>query len=421
MTEHTPHISPKKQREVEDIKKLFQEYPVVGVADLHGLPAANLQRIKKRLRAKTVFVTPKRRRALLALDALQDTLPNVQELRAKVQGMVALLFTREDPFQLYKIVQKNIAPAPAKAGQESPEDITIPAGPTQFMAGPMIGELGQLGLKTEVKEGKITIKEDKVIVKQGQIITAKVAELLTKFGIEPMKVGLNVVCTYQKGEILGKEILGVSEEEYIGFIQSSHQEALNLAVFITYPCKETIDLLIQKAARESKGVADAIKFEELQQPQEQPQEKKKEEAPQPEEREPAQEEKPQEASPQEQQQPKEEQPEPAPLQQPPSEPVHPQPAPVQHAEKIDHPVHQRQEKAPTEENPAQLQARHEQPQQQRKTDEQVAQEVLKRLQDEKMKQQPHPTRKVELSPVQQQEKDLTKIINKLKDQKSKGK
>ncbi|MBS3145032.1 50S ribosomal protein L10 [Candidatus Woesearchaeota archaeon] len=388
MSDHKPHINKRKKREVDRLKKLFQDYPVVAVADLHNLPAANLQKIKKKLRGKAEFVILKRRRAVIAINELKDKLPNAEELLQNVKGMVALLFSKEDPFQLYKIVQKNISPAAARAGQESPEDIAIPAGPTSFMAGPMIGELGQLGLKTEVKEGKIAIKEDKVVVKQGQVISAKVAELLTKFGIEPMKIGLNVVCTYQKGEILGKEVLGVSEEQYIGFIQTAYQESMNLAVFVAYPVKETIDLLIQKAARESKSVADTIKFDETK-----PVEEKGEEpapvmkAPK---QEPVQEHKPK------QEHVKKEAPAPQPEVKPKAE-EQPAPAPIQEEKQhTPQPAHQ-----------------------EKKSDEQVAQEVLKRLQEEKMQAQPHPVKKADPA-MAQQEKDLSKIINKIKDQQSKG-
>ena len=46
MSDHKPHINKRKKREVDRLKKLFQDYPVVAVADLHNLPAANLQKIK---------------------------------------------------------------------------------------------------------------------------------------------------------------------------------------------------------------------------------------------------------------------------------------------------------------------------------------------------------------------------------------
>lgn len=411
--EHKPHINQRKKQQVEQVKKLLQEYPVIAVADLNNLPAANLQKIKKSLRGKCEFIITQRRRILFAIQESREKIPNADELLDKMKGMVALLFSKEDPFTLYKIVQKNISPAPAKAGQESPEDITIPAGPTSFVAGPMIGELGQLGLKTEVKDGKIAIKEDKVVLKQGQVITQKVAELLTKFGIEPMKIGLNITCTYQKGEILGKEILGVSEEEYIGFMQTAHREALNLAVFIAYPSKETIGLLIQKAEREGKGLASTVKYDEEKQKEEKPSkpiEEKKElpkEVPSAKEAE----------SPRPVQSP---QPQPEARKQ--VEPVKEKQAPQQTEAPAVSLPQPKPTPAPEQKKPVESpkQAHKEAQPKEQKSTEEVAQEVLKRLQDEKMKQADSRPKAPDPA-LAQQEKDLNKIINKLKDQQSKGK
>ena len=58
---------------------------------------------------------------------------------------------------------------------------------------------------TTVENGKITVKDDTVVAKAGTQLTKELTEFIMKFGIEPMKIGLNVVCTYQKGEILGKD------------------------------------------------------------------------------------------------------------------------------------------------------------------------------------------------------------------------
>ena len=46
-------------------------------------------------------------------------------------------------------LEKSKSNAPAKPGQTAPSDLVLPAGETPFTPGPMIGELGQLGIKTE--------------------------------------------------------------------------------------------------------------------------------------------------------------------------------------------------------------------------------------------------------------------------------
>mgnify|MGYP000252813721 CR=1 FL=1 len=75
---------------------------------------------------------------------------NMDQLTEKIKGMPALLFSKENPFTLYSILQKNKSPAPAKANQEAPKDIVVSAGPTTFAPGPIISELAEVGIKTKV-------------------------------------------------------------------------------------------------------------------------------------------------------------------------------------------------------------------------------------------------------------------------------
>ena len=163
------------------------------------------------------------------------------------------MFTREDPFSIYKALEKSKVSAPARAGQKAPNDISIPAGPTPFPAGPMIGEFGQLGIKTEVKEGKISIKEDKLLLKEGDEIKPKVADLLAKLGIEPMRIGINLTLAYENGMIYRKDVLGVSEEEYISNIRLGSSQAFNLAMLISYTTKDTIQTQFLNIKFNSRG------------------------------------------------------------------------------------------------------------------------------------------------------------------------
>lgn len=255
MNKTKPHVSEAKKREVEDIKRLVKEYPIIGVVNMEGLPALQLQRMKKQLRGVMVLKMTKKRLIKIALDQIKDE--NLIKLKEHMRGMPALIFTKENPFKLYKQLEKSKSNAPAKPGQTAPNDLTVNAGPTSFAPGPMIGELGQAGLKTGVEGGKIVIKEDKTIVKEGEVITPKIADLLTKLGMEPMQVGLNLIATYEDGTIFGKDILAVDEQEYIDNIKQSYLDAMNLALNSAYIVKETVNELIKKVFRDSKALADS--------------------------------------------------------------------------------------------------------------------------------------------------------------------
>ena len=142
-----------KKDEVNLIKSLASNYKLIGLVDMEGLPASQLLKLKAGLREVAEL---KMARTNLLKRALQEIKrPNMEKVIENVKGEAALLFTNEDAFKIFKKLKKNIAHTKAKAGQIAPFDIVIKAGPTNFMAGPMIGELGRFGLKTGVEGGKI--------------------------------------------------------------------------------------------------------------------------------------------------------------------------------------------------------------------------------------------------------------------------
>lgn len=248
------HVAEYKKRIVSDLAKLIKEYPIIGAVDMENLPTPQLQQMRAQLRGKVILQMSKRRLINLAIDKCKDK-QGIEKLREYLKGMPALLFTKEDPFKLNKILQKSKSFAPAKAGQTAPNDIKVQAGPTPFPPGPIIGELSQVGLKTGVENNKVVIKEDKIVAKKGDIINANLASILSRLDIKPMEIGLNLVAVYEKGEIIPKEVLTVDEQEYIDNLSLASLWALNLSIEAGYITKENTDLIIAKAFNDAKTLA----------------------------------------------------------------------------------------------------------------------------------------------------------------------
>lgn len=244
--------SEKKIRIVQELKRLMKEYPIVGVVNMENLPAPQLQQLRRSLRGTVEMHMARRRLTQMALEQAGNGL---DKLTAHLGGMPALLFTKDNPFKLYKISQQNKSSAPAKAGQVAPKDIVIQAGPTPFAPGPVISELGAVGLKTGVEAGKVVIKQDAVLCKKGETIKPKVAEMLKRFGIEPMEIGLNIVAVFEKGVVFAGDQLAIDEDVFHSRLMEAINGARNLAVEAAYPARDVVELLIQKAFRESKAVA----------------------------------------------------------------------------------------------------------------------------------------------------------------------
>ena len=250
-----------KKNKVEEIKKLLTEYPVIGIVDLTNLPSAQFQKIRHSLRDSVLITMTRARLMKIAIDQLKDKKKNIDELNKIMTGMSALLLTKTDAFKLSKSLSRSKSKAPAKPGQKAPNNIVIPAGPTPFTPGPVMGELGQLGIKTTVIDGKITVKEDKLLVKTDEVISDKVASLLSKLKIEPMEIGINLLAVYDSGLIYGRDVLSIDEKAYLNNLILAYNESLSLSMFISYPTKDNINLLIRKAYTDAKALADSKNLE----------------------------------------------------------------------------------------------------------------------------------------------------------------
>lgn len=248
-------VAESKKKIVKEFEDLIMEYPIVGAVNMENLPTKQLQNLRAQLRETVVLRMTKRRLMRIAIEDVKDKKKGIEQIEPYLKGMPALLFTRENPFKLFKKLQKNKSKAPAKAGQVAPNDIVVPAGPTSFAPGPIISELAGVGIKTGVEGGKVAVKEDTIVAKEGETITPELAGILTRLGIEPMEIGLEVVATLEDGTIYTKDILAVDETEYINNITQAASWAFNLAVEANYPTKDTVTLMITRASRDSKAVA----------------------------------------------------------------------------------------------------------------------------------------------------------------------
>src|SRR3989344_7504682 len=201
MGKKTQHVAQYKKETVKRLVTLMNEYPIVAALNMENMPAKQLQIMKAQLRGKAEIIMTKKRLIRVVIEKVKDSKKGIEQLEPNLKGMPALLFTKENPFKIYMFISKNKSPAPAKSGQEAPKDIIVPAGPTPFAPGPFIGELGALKIKTGVEGGKVVIKQDSIIVKKGEKVSQKASEVLSRLGIQPMEVGLDLVAVYENGEI----------------------------------------------------------------------------------------------------------------------------------------------------------------------------------------------------------------------------
>ena len=257
---YVPKVNERNRMFVEKIKELSNQHSIIGVVNVNGLPALQFQRIRASLKGKAEVLIVKKNLIELVFDELEKTHPGISELKGKLQGIVGLIFTNDNPFSLYKMVQKSKSPAPAKKGSVAPKDIVVPAGPTGFAPGPIIGELGSFKIKAGINAGKVEIKEDATVAKDGDEISGKLAEILTRLGIEPMEVGLNIKAVYEDGLVFNRDVLDVDVDEVLNNVKSAASDSFKLSVGLEYFTKENMSYFIGCAARDALGLGVGVEY-----------------------------------------------------------------------------------------------------------------------------------------------------------------
>jgi large subunit ribosomal protein L10 len=250
---HKREPRPEKVAMVERVAKLAKEYPVISVTKLSKVRSAQLMAVRKVLRGNAEIVVVKNQLAILGLK--KAGLKNADELLKQMSGQNALIFSRLDPFKLFLLLEKNRVNLGARAGDVTPSDIVIPAGNTGQQAGPVLSEFREAGIQTKIEAGSIQVVKDSVVAKQGAVISPKLASLLSRLGIKPIRAGLAIALAYEGGLIYGAEAVAIDLDKYRENLVQAYASTMAVAVFIGYVTKETAPNIIAKAYREALALA----------------------------------------------------------------------------------------------------------------------------------------------------------------------
>jgi large subunit ribosomal protein L10 len=249
----TAHVSEKKKKAVTDLSKLLKEKKTFLIASIKNIPGSQFQEIVKRLRGKAVVKVPKKNLILKAIDSSKEE--EIKKVKDKIEDSFALLFSDIDCYELAIDLIRKKSPSKAKVGQIAPEDIEIPAGPTDLVPGPAISELGALGIQIQIEGGKITIKSPKVIAKKGTKITQAAADMMSKLDIKPFSIGFIPVAAFDNESKTFYSDLNINPDKFLDDVKEAYGRALPFAVQVGYTTPQTITFLIGKAGRQEIAIA----------------------------------------------------------------------------------------------------------------------------------------------------------------------
>lgn len=241
-----------KKKSVAELAEKMKNSRTVLVASTRSLPSSQFQEIKKNLRGKAEIKVAKK--SVMEKAISQTEKGALQNLKEYLGADIALFFSDIDAFELSALLSDNQTPAKAKAGDTAPEDIKIEPGPTDLVPGPAISELSGAGLKVAVEGGKLAIKQGATIVKKGEEIDSKLASVLGKLNVLPMKVGFLSVAAYDANS--GKVYSGIriDREATLEELREMIGKAIGFSMSVGYINEKTIGFFISKAGIEEKAL-----------------------------------------------------------------------------------------------------------------------------------------------------------------------
>jgi large subunit ribosomal protein L10 len=235
------------------VQELASKYDTIIVSKLFKVRAGQLMLLRKNFRSELVMVVAKNKLAQIALK--NANVKNYEEFIEKLDGQNALIFTNMNPFKLYLSLEKSKVNLPARAGDTATDDITVPAGNTGIPPGPVLSEFKEANVATRIESGSIYVARDSIVARPGDTISPKLAGLLSRLNLKPIKAGLSIFMASSGGLILLQKDISIDLGQYASDVASAARQAVALAVEAAYSTPETLPLIIGKASRSALQVA----------------------------------------------------------------------------------------------------------------------------------------------------------------------
>ena len=248
----------KKERAIQKILSNAKNYKTIAVSKLHKVRATQLMELRRKFRRDMEIMAIKNNVASIAFK--KAGLDKVESFVDELKGQSALIFTNIDPFKLYIILEKNKVNLPARPGDIATEDIVMPAGNTGIPPGPVLSEFKEAKIPTRIDSGSVWVSKDTVVAKEGDSILPKLASLLSRLGIKPVRAGLSVSSAWHRSLIFHEKDLTLDLDDYRNSIQDAYLNAKALALGASYPTRETLPLIVSRFEAEARSLAIALGY-----------------------------------------------------------------------------------------------------------------------------------------------------------------
>src|SRR5207247_8008203 len=114
------HVAPYKKQLVDDLASRCAQAQVVGIVNVHGIPAPQFQAIRKKLWGRATITVAKNNLLRLALEQANAKKPDLVKLGETIEGQTAVVTADINPFRLFKELEATKTRAPPEEVRSLP-------------------------------------------------------------------------------------------------------------------------------------------------------------------------------------------------------------------------------------------------------------------------------------------------------------
>ena len=249
-----PKVAGWKKDSVSELTEIFSSNGVVAVIDVSGVPAKNMIDMRNTLRERMSITMAKKSLMRIAWNEAGRSPDEIEILLDGADQPCVVHSDSMNAFEIFGELEKTRQGRAAKAGETFPDDVTIPAGPTEFGPGPIVGEFNAVGIPAKIDKGKVAIQKATTFSK-GEEISADLGIMLSKLGVNPIEIGLILTGAIEEGHIFSSSDLDLDTDGLRNDILGATSGAFNLACNVRWFSSTTLPTLLSKASSESLSVA----------------------------------------------------------------------------------------------------------------------------------------------------------------------
>ena len=240
---------------VSELVEILQQDGVVSIVDTTGVPATAMLGMRSELRNRMSMTMAKKTLFRIAWKEVGFDESMLEKMMDKAEQPVLVHSSVLSPFQLFNELEKTRTGRSVKSGDIAPQDIIVEAGETDFVPGPIVGELSAVGIPAKIDKGKVMIQKTVTAVNEGEEIPVELGLMLDKLGIKPIEIGIILCGAIEGGVLMPPEDLDLDIDGFRSNIAQAVSASFNVACNVRWFTPETIPVLVSKAKSEALSVA----------------------------------------------------------------------------------------------------------------------------------------------------------------------